>query len=133
MRNTRQKDLIMQAMRDLQGQHPTAYEVFHYLREDNESLSLATVYRNLNLFAEQGIIERIEFPNEPIHYDLDSPRGIYALCDDTHEVVHLPEVSVNDLLTEIEQRIEEATGVEVTNFDLLVHINCREAAAPERN
>lgn len=125
MRNTRQKDLIMQAMHELQGRHPTAYEVFHHLRKDNENLSLATVYRNLNLFAEQGVIDRIEFPNEPIHYDLDSPRGVYALCDDTHEVVHLRNVSVNDLLTEIEKRIAKAAGVEVTDFDLLVHINCK--------
>ena len=45
---SRQRDVIMSALKSALY-HPTADELYAYLRPSNPSLSLATVYRNLRL------------------------------------------------------------------------------------
>ena len=131
MRKTKQKDLIMQALRDLDGRHPTAEAVHDHLREDSPRLSLATVYRNLNQFAQDGRILKVEFPGEPARYDMDAAQHLHALCDECHEVIDLPTVQVNALLTAIEDRLTATAGIEVTRFDLMIHGHCADCLGEE--
>lgn len=60
-RITRQKMLIMKAISGT-NVHRTAEEVLELVRKDEPRIGLATVYRNLNLFVEEGMIQKIEGP-----------------------------------------------------------------------
>ena len=131
MRHTKLKDLIIQALRELDGLHPTAEVVHDHLRKNNPRLSLATVYRNLNQFAKNGRILKVEFPGEPARYDLDASQHLHALCSECHEVIDLPTVQVNSLLTAIEDRLTATAGIEVTSFDLLIYGRCPDCLAKE--
>lgn len=62
-RYSRQRELIYQALCST-VEHPTADMVYQWLKPENPSLSLGTVYRNLNLLADEGIIIRMPFPVE---------------------------------------------------------------------
>jgi len=62
-RYSRQRELIYQALKGT-NEHPTADMLFRALKTENPSLSLATVYRNLNLLAKEGRITRMPFPVE---------------------------------------------------------------------
>ena len=53
-RYSRQRELIYEAVLG-SDQHPTAEMVFQWLKPENPSLSLGTVYRNLNLLTEEEI------------------------------------------------------------------------------
>jgi Fur family transcriptional regulator, peroxide stress response regulator len=57
-RNTAQRMKILHYVQNTHS-HPTAEEVYEYVKEDMPSISLATVYRNLNLLAEQGVVVKI--------------------------------------------------------------------------
>ena len=59
MKYSRQRDLILKALRE-NVVHPTADFIYTVLKEKEPNLSLATVYRNLNLLANEGIIRKIE-------------------------------------------------------------------------
>lgn len=39
--------------------HPTAEYVYEYLKPQHPSLSLGTVYRNLGILAEQGLVRKL--------------------------------------------------------------------------
>ena len=65
---SRQRDVIMSALKSALY-HPTADELYAYLRPSNPSLSLATVYRNLRLMAESGEIMRLSIPGEADRFD----------------------------------------------------------------
>ena len=52
-RYSRQRELIYEALRQTE-QHPTAEMIYQWLKPANPSLSLGTVYRNLNLLASAG-------------------------------------------------------------------------------
>ena len=60
-RLTRQKKLIMKAISGT-NVHRTAEEVLDLVRKDEPGIGRATVYRNLNLFVNEGLIQKIEGP-----------------------------------------------------------------------
>lgn len=77
-RYSRQRELIYQAVRDSRA-HPTAEMVFQQIRPENPRLSLGTVYRNLNLLAEEGLLTRMPFPVE--RYDSRTHPHCHLRCE----------------------------------------------------
>lgn len=76
-RYSRQRELIYQALCATR-EHPTADMVYQWLKPENPNLSLATVYRNLNLLADEGVITRMPFPVE--RYDADTRPHAHLRC-----------------------------------------------------
>ena len=76
-RYSRQRELIYQALKDTR-EHPTADMVYRALKPENPNLSLATVYRNLNLLAKEGRITRMPFPVE--RYDAITSPHPHFVC-----------------------------------------------------
>lgn len=60
-RNTRQRKLVLDAVRSMDD-HPTADEIYLAVREQDDRISRGTVYRNLNLLAEDGLIQVVRVP-----------------------------------------------------------------------
>ena len=60
-RNSRQRELVLDAVQCLKC-HPTANQVYAYVHEKDDHVSMGTVYRNLNLLEETGDIISIEVP-----------------------------------------------------------------------
>lgn len=76
-RYSRQRELIYQALRSTK-EHPTADMIYQALKPENPSLSLGTVYRNLNLLAAEGRIVRI--PSSVDRYDGDTSPHSHFVC-----------------------------------------------------
>lgn len=86
-RNTRQRKLILRAVREL-GCHPTAEQVFDHVREELPRTSLSTVYRNLGILLDQGQIKAVPGSGKEVHYDQNMDehchiecRGCGRICD----------------------------------------------------
>ena len=77
-RNTTQRIKILEYIRDVK-MHPTAETVYNAVRKELPSITLATVYRNLNLLASEGEIVRLEINNE-FHYDGDTSNHQHCVC-----------------------------------------------------
>lgn len=82
-RYSRQRELIYNAVLGSK-EHPTAEMVYHWLKPANPNLSLGTVYRNLNLLAQEGILIRMPFPVE--RYDGDVHPHSHFRCKDCGRV-----------------------------------------------
>ena len=59
-RYSRQRELIYETLKHTK-EHPTAEMLYQWLKPENPNLSLGTVYRNLNLLADEGSITRMAF------------------------------------------------------------------------
>lgn len=57
-KHSRKRDAILQCLRET-NEHPTAEWIFSKLKPQLPDLSLGTVYRNLAMFKEEGVIESI--------------------------------------------------------------------------
>ena len=100
-RYSRQRELIYQALCQT-DEHPTAEMVYRWLKPENPALSLGTVYRNLNLLADEGVIRRMAFPVE--RYDAKTAPHPHFCCDQCGGVYDLelpydPELERQELLS----------------------------------
>ena len=60
--------------------HPTAEYVYEQLKPQHPSLSLGTVYRNLGILAEQGLIRKIESQSGADRFDGNVEPHFHVRC-----------------------------------------------------
>jgi Fur family transcriptional regulator, ferric uptake regulator len=67
-RNTKQRTVILEELQKLQS-HPTAAGLYQIVLRRLPKISLGTVYRNLDLLARTGVIQKLEFGSEEARFD----------------------------------------------------------------
>lgn len=72
--------------------HPTADELYARVRERLPHISLATVYRNLDLMARHGVIRKLEMAGSQSRYDgmIDLHYHVRCVHCGCVEDVHVP-------------------------------------------
>ncbi|MFH0876307.1 MAG: transcriptional repressor [archaeon] len=86
-RTTSQRIKIFKYLTSLKT-HPNAEGVYNHVKKELPSITLATVYRNLNILAEIGEINRLEINNE-YHYDAHRSSHEHAICKKCKKVFDL--------------------------------------------
>lgn len=122
-RYSRQRELIYQTLKNTK-EHPTAEMIYQSLKPENPSLSLGTVYRNLNLLAQEGRITRMPFPVE--RYDADTSLHPHFACSRCG--------SVRDLFLPYNAELDRAaaaTGCQVTGHRIVFDGLCARCAKNE--
>ena len=77
-RNTKQRQMVLQALR-AHAHHPTADQIYLDVREQDPKISRGTVYRNLNLLAENGDILHVRTPGAD-HFDHRTDSHYHVIC-----------------------------------------------------
>jgi Fur family ferric uptake transcriptional regulator len=73
--------------------HPTAVELYEIARRRLPRLSLATVYRNLERMAAEGVIRKLDLSGAENRFDADLGQHYHVRCvecgrvDDVHEPI----------------------------------------------
>lgn len=78
-RKTRQRQLILDELRKRRD-HPTAEEIHAGVRRILPSISLGTIYRNLEFLADRGEIRRIECSGKAMRFDGNLAEHQHAVC-----------------------------------------------------
>lgn len=114
-RNTSQRMKILEFLQETSS-HPTAEEVFANVRKTMPSISLATVYRNLNFLAEQGLVVKLRHDGK-WHFDGREGSHQHAIDTNTGKIidVHQPE------LTEIALRHANISGFKVESVRMIFY------------
>ena len=79
MRRSRQRDRILEILRGTRS-HPTAEWVYGQLRRESPHVSLGTVYRNLEVLAEMGQIQKLELGGTVKRFDWNPQRHYHIRC-----------------------------------------------------
>ena len=79
MRLTSQRQVILEELKKVKS-HPTANEVYDMVRKRLPRIGLGTVYRNLDLLAERGIIKKLEVGGEQKRFDGDISQHYHIRC-----------------------------------------------------
>ena len=88
MRYSHQRELILEAVKSVKT-HPTADMVYDSLHAENPNLSLGTVYRNLNLLAQNGDITPIYTGDNKVHYDGDTDPHCHFVCKGCNKIIDI--------------------------------------------
>ncbi len=86
-RSTKQREIVYEALMRLY--HPTAEEVYEYLRGELPTIGRATVFRNLAVLAEEGRIVKLFFPDEVAHYDATTDGHYHFVCKRCAKIIDL--------------------------------------------
>lgn len=120
LKYSRQRELVLAEVKSSR-KHPTADMVYAALKADNPSLSLGTVYRNLNLLAQMGQIHKIGMPEGSDRFDGRTDEHYHMLCQKCGRVYDVQ----LDTLSELDGQIQSQTGFLVHSHDLIVRGVCR--------
>ena len=89
MKYSRQRELILKTLKE-NCIHPTAEQLYELIRREEPTVSLATVYRNLNLLAENGMVKKIEGLDGTAHFDHQTFDHYHFICTKCNRVFDIP-------------------------------------------
>lgn len=121
IRMTSQRLAILEYLA-IDGNHPTANEIYEALQDETPNMSVATIYNNLNFFKEAGILKELPFGDGSSRYDLTESRHYHAMCLNCGKVVDFdyPELENADDIIELQ------TNFKVVNHDFKITGLCED-------
>jgi Fur family transcriptional regulator, peroxide stress response regulator len=100
--------------------HPTADEIYKSLEARFPSMSVATVYNNLKVFIESGLVRELTYGDSSSRFDADLSDHYHAVCEQCG--------TISDFdyrpLRETETACEAQTGYQVKGHRLEIYGIC---------
>ena len=127
MRYSKQREMILQVVTDNKI-HPTAEQVYEFVRKETPSISLGTVYRNLNQLAEAQKLLRLRISGNKDRFDADVRTHYHVSCKKCGNFKDLPEdlaKNVAKLLLQINKQMAMTVSPTCIQFEGLCE-TCKE-------
>ncbi len=86
---TSQRKLILEELM-YSREHPSADSIYVKVREHLPNISLGTVYRNLEIMANQGMIIKIETPDGQKRFDYNTKPHPHFRCEKCGKIEDIP-------------------------------------------
>ncbi len=98
--------------------HPTIDELYNNLKSTHPSISLATVYKNLNMLRDAGLVVELIPPvaNGKSKYDIYLKPHIHLMCKVCGEVM---DYYVDDAVHECNTLLKRITNKEIENVNVI--------------
>ena len=126
---TNQRLRVLEAIASCPEEHLTAEEIYELVKADGPEIGLATVYRTIQLLNELHLIDRINFDDGFVRYEMGSAqererrhRHHHLICMKCGRVISFQD----DLLEELEEKIARTTGFRVVNHEVKLYGYCVE-------
>ena len=117
----RKREAILSCLRGTDC-HPGAEWIHGQLKPAFPDLSLGTVYRNLSLFKEQGLIASVGTVAGVERFDGNTETHSHFVCDCCGAVIDLPEINLDET---INQSVETKYHLAVGRHELTFHGTCQ--------
>nr|WP_245301618.1 peroxide-responsive transcriptional repressor PerR [Virgibacillus natechei] len=109
--------------------HPTADEIYKALEGKFPNMSVATVYNNLRVLREIGLVRELTYGDSSSRFDSNTTDHYHIICDKCGKIVdfHYP------VLDEVESLAEQVTGFDVSHHRMEIYgkcEKCQETATP---
>jgi Fur family ferric uptake transcriptional regulator len=112
-RKTKQREVILEELRRTED-HPTADAVYQRVRKRLPNISLGTVYRNLEILSECGMIRKLDIPGTQKRFDGKTKDHYHVRCSECGRIEDLP----GGLIPEIVRHVRDMTDYEVSSHRL---------------
>ena len=116
----RKRNAILECLRSTHS-HPSAEMVHEMLRESHPDISLATVYRNLNYFKQQGLATSVATVRGVERFDANTEPHVHFICNSCDAVIDLEQIQVPQTLDEA---VEKTSGCRVNSCQLTFNGLC---------
>jgi Fur family peroxide stress response transcriptional regulator len=100
--------------------HPTADDIFRALSPEYPSLSVATVYNNLKLFVDAGLVRELTYGDDSSRFDADLSDHYHAICTKCGTMVDFEHPPIR----QVEEAAATATGFRVQGHRMEIYGLC---------
>lgn len=111
MRLTTQRQIILEELSKVKT-HPTASELYDMVRKRLPRIGLGTVYRNLELMAENGMVLKLEVGGTQKRFDATTDTHYHIRCSGCGKVDDIDTPVMDDLVRE---------AANATSYEVLGH------------
>ena len=116
----RKRDAILSCLRQT-TEHPSADWVYAKLKPEIPDLALGTVYRNLSLFKDQGLIASLGTVGGVERFDGNVTPHVHFVCTNCHRIMDLSQIQVPE---ELNASAGRASGGVVESCQLTFRGRC---------
>jgi len=134
-RMTPQRRAVLRVIGENAGSHLNSHEVYKLVKDCCPEVGIATVYRTLAMLAEQGFLSATQFGDGAVRYEILDPKEEHH----HHHLICLGCGSIEgfeeDLMGQVEKRIQEAKGFDIVNHQVKFYglcQKCRERAQSDK-
>ena len=121
LKYSRQRESIKASLMN-RHDHPTADALYASIREEFPNISLGTVYRNLVLFQQQGLIQSIGVVKGQERFDGCIAPHSHLICTCCGAVMDLPHPMLDD--GDLDQTVSAQYGFLVQRHELIFYGTC---------
>jgi len=109
--------------------HPTVQKVYGEVKRVHPTVSLATVYKTIQILKEAGLIQELSLPQGQTRYDSDMKPHINLICLKCGEIKDIEETGISGLIA----RVSEAEKFSATGQRFDIYGICRSCNAKGRS
>ncbi len=102
-RNTPQRRVVLEELLKATS-HPTAVEVYEMVRGRMPKISLGTIYRNLELLADTGLIQKVDLVSSEARFDGNPKPHHHVRCERCGRIDDLLELPL-DILRKVPSKV----------------------------
>lgn len=113
MRSTKQRSMILEVLTRTKA-HPTAGWIYEQVKEHYSNISLGTIYRNLNLLKDNGIIKELKFGKNTARFDANAEPHDHLFCLECGKLEDVKCTFHPDLT----KTVEEENGYKIVSHQL---------------
>ena len=117
-RETKQRRVVYETVKNTHS-HPTADWIFEKVRRQMPKVSLGTVYRNLGVLKDEGLVKEIYGNDRRAHYDADTSKHAHFICSGCDEIIDVRGVQNIDWRT-----MKDLVGCEVEDQTVVFSGRC---------
>ncbi|AWB45956.1 transcriptional repressor [Paenibacillus sp. CAA11] len=128
VRITPQRHAILSYLLDSMG-HPTADEIYRALEPEFPNMSVATVYNNLKMFIEAGMVKELTYGDDSSRFDADVSDHYHIICEKCGTIKDFTYPS----LEAVERQAESVTGFKVLGHRLELYGICDNCQKHKQN
>jgi Fur family ferric uptake transcriptional regulator len=126
--DTWQRRLVLSVIQEA-GEHLDAKELYRRAAEKDARISLATVYRNLRLFKEQGLINERRLGQAHCYYEIKQSREHqHLVCQACGQVIEFDSSQIRKLVAEVQRK----NNFSVTQIELYLEGYCHKCKDERR-
>lgn len=113
------------SMLDKHG-HLNIEDLYQQMLKEFPSISLATIYKNINQMMESGLIQEVKLPSQKSVYEVVKEPHLHMVCDKCHKVEDIV-VGTDKIIEEA----EKASGYKIEESFITLRGICPECQSKE--
>jgi Fur family peroxide stress response transcriptional regulator len=123
LRLTGPRHAVLEVLRSVES-HPTAEEVHRLVRRRLAGVSLGTIYRNLRILVDAGLLK--ELPGPHARFDANTRAHHHFMCERCGRIIDVDATLAAPHARALSARVASRTGFSITHHRIELFGRCRQ-------